>query len=87
MSTIIDAITPGSPLAGRTFVGIFVDTPIEVCEARDPKGLYARARAGEITGFTGVDDAYEAPETPDLVLRPDTGDPGVMASMIVDMLD
>ena len=73
--------------AGLTFVEIFVDTPIEVCEARDPKGLYARARAGEITGFTGVDDAYEAPETPDLVLRPDTGDPGVMASMIVDMLD
>ena len=40
---------------------MFVDTPIEVCEQRDPKGLYAKARAGEITGFTGIDDPYEAP--------------------------
>ncbi|MDI2027199.1 adenylyl-sulfate kinase [Saccharopolyspora sp. TS4A08] len=73
--------------AGLTFVEVFVDTPVEVCEARDPKGLYARARAGEITGFTGVDDAYERPEQPDLVLRPDSGDPAAMASAIVDLLD
>ena len=49
--------------AGLPFVEVFVDTPIEVCEARDPKGLYAKARAGEITGFTGIDDPYEAPES------------------------
>ncbi len=43
------------------FVEVFVDTPIEVCEQRDPKGLYKKARAGEIKGFTGIDDPYEAP--------------------------
>ena len=46
------------------FIEIFVDTPIEVCEQRDVKGLYARARRGQITGFTGVDDPYEAPVNP-----------------------
>ena len=46
---------------GLRFVEVFVDTPIELCEQRDPKGLYAKARAGEITGFTGIDDPYEAP--------------------------
>lgn len=48
--------------AGLAFVEVFVDTPLEVCEGRDPKGLYKKARAGEITGFTGIDDPYEAPE-------------------------
>ena len=47
---------------------MFVDTPIEVCESRDPKGLYKKARAGEIKGFTGIDDPYEAPKSPELVL-------------------
>jgi sulfate adenylyltransferase len=51
------------------FVEIFVDTPLEVCEARDVKGLYARARRGEIKGFTGIDDPYEAPENPEIVLH------------------
>ncbi len=50
--------------AGLPFVEVFVDTPLAVCEARDPKGMYAKARAGEITGFTGVDDPYEAPAAP-----------------------
>jgi sulfate adenylyltransferase len=50
------------------FVEIFVDTPIDVCEQRDVKGLYARARRGQITGFTGVDDPYEAPVNPELTL-------------------
>lgn len=50
------------------FIEIFVDAPIEVCEARDPKGLYKKARAGEIKGFTGIDDPYEAPQKPELVL-------------------
>ena len=54
--------------AGLVFVEVFVDTPIEVCEQRDPKGLYAKARAGELRGFTGVDDPYEPPLTPQLVL-------------------
>jgi adenylylsulfate kinase len=55
-------------LASGDFVEIFVDAPIEVCEARDPKGLYKKARAGELKGFTGIDDPYEAPLKPELVL-------------------
>ncbi|HEY3672871.1 MAG TPA: adenylyl-sulfate kinase [Acidimicrobiia bacterium] len=54
--------------AGLEFVEVFVDTPIEVCEQRDPKGLYKKARAGELKGFTGIDDPYEAPLTPELVI-------------------
>ncbi|MQA11182.1 MAG: adenylyl-sulfate kinase [Pseudonocardiaceae bacterium] len=73
--------------AGLPFVEVFVDTPVEVCEARDPKGMYARARAGEITGFTGIDDPYEAPDTPDLVLRPADGDPAAMAAKVLALLE
>ncbi|MFP3881773.1 MAG: adenylyl-sulfate kinase [Actinomycetota bacterium] len=51
---------------GITFIEVFVDTPLEVCEDRDPKGLYARARAGEITGMTGIDDPYEPPAAADV---------------------
>jgi adenylylsulfate kinase len=50
------------------FLEVFVDAPLEVCEARDPKGLYKKARAGELKGFTGIDDPYEAPVKPELVL-------------------
>jgi adenylylsulfate kinase len=52
------------------FIEVFVDTPLEICEARDPKGLYKKARAGEIQMFTGISDPYEAPVAPELVLRP-----------------
>lgn len=55
--------------SGTRFVEVFVDTPLEICEERDPKGLYARARAGEITDMTGVDAPYERPENPDLVVE------------------
>lgn len=51
------------------FIEVFVDTPLEICEQRDPKGLYKRARAGEITNFTGIDSEYQAPESPDLHIR------------------
>lgn len=51
-----------SKLADGEFIEVFIDTPIEVCEKRDPKGLYKLARAGEIKDFTGIDSAYEAPE-------------------------
>jgi adenylylsulfate kinase len=50
------------------FLEIFMNTPIEICETRDPKGLYKKARAGQIKGFTGIDDPYEAPERPELTL-------------------
>jgi len=55
--------------AGLPFVEAWVDTPVEDCERRDPHGLYARARAGTLTGFTGVDAPYEAPERPDVRLH------------------
>jgi bifunctional enzyme CysN/CysC len=71
---------------GLPFVEVFVDTPLAVCEARDPKGLYARARAGEITGFTGIDDPYEAPTDPDLRLTPGVGDPEAQAALVVRTL-
>lgn len=51
------------------FVEVFVDTPLEICEARDPKGLYKKARAGEIKNFTGLDAPYEAPENPEVHLE------------------
>ncbi len=53
------------------FIEVFVDTPLGVCEDRDPKGLYKKARAGEIKGFTGIDDPYEAPDSPEITLRTD----------------
>jgi sulfate adenylyltransferase len=52
----------------ENFIEVFVDTPLEVCEARDVKGLYAKARRGEIKGFTGIDDPYEAPNNPEVLL-------------------
>ena len=52
------------------FIEVYIDTPIETCEQRDPKGLYKKARAGELKGFTGIDDPYEPPSTPDLTLTP-----------------
>ncbi|AKE89526.1 sulfate adenylyltransferase subunit 1 [Rhodococcus aetherivorans] len=72
--------------AGLPFLEVFVDTPLADCEARDPKGMYARARAGEITGFTGIDDPYEAPTRPDLVLRPQDGDPVAQAGLVMELL-
>lgn len=56
------------------FVEVFVDTPLETCRQRDPKGLYAKAQAGEIRNFTGLDAPYEAPETPELHLKTDAVD-------------
>jgi len=53
------------------FVEVFVKCPLEVCEKRDPKGMYKKARAGEIKNFTGIDDPYEEPENPELVLNTD----------------
>ncbi len=68
------------------FIEVFVDCPIEVCEQRDPKGLYRKARAGEIGNFTGVDSPYEPPENPEIVLK--TAEQGVdeVADQVVDYL-
>lgn len=68
------------------FIEVFVDTPLEVCEARDPKGLYKMARAGEIKGFTGIDAPYEAPSSPELTLRGGDLSPEELAQQVVDYL-
>jgi len=68
------------------FVEILVDAPLEVCEARDPKGLYKKARAGELKGFTGIDDPYEAPLKPELVLDAGTKTPEQLAEEVIAYL-
>jgi len=69
-----------------TFLEVFVDSPIEVCEQRDPKGLYKKARAGELKGFTGIDDPYEAPLKPELVLKPETMSVEQSVQAVLDLL-
>ncbi len=69
------------------FIEVFVDTPIEVCEERDVKGLYARARRGQITGFTGVDDPYEVPVDPELTLKTVGVSPADNANEILRFLE
>lgn len=66
------------------FTEVYVDTPLEVCEARDPKGLYARARRGEIKNFTGIDSPFEAPEAPEIVLHGATEAPEAMAEELYE---
>lgn len=68
------------------FLEVFVDTPLDVCKARDPKGLYARALNGEIANFTGIDSPYEPPETPDIHLRTDDADPEALADTVIERL-
>lgn len=68
------------------FAEVFVDTPLSVCESRDPKGLYQKARAGEIKHFTGVSDPYEPPTTPELVLPGGESSADDLAERVVAML-
>ena len=68
------------------FIEVFVDTPLEVCEQRDHKGLYAKARRGEIKGFTGIDDPYEAPIHPEIRLDTVNHTPEENAKIILDYL-
>jgi len=74
-------------MVGENFIEVFVDTPIEVCEQRDVKGLYARARRGQITGFTGVDDPYEEPVNPEITLDTVSFDAANNARKIVSFLE
>ena len=76
-----------SMLAPGDFVEIFVNAPLEVCEGRDPKGLYKRARAGEIKGFTGIDDPYEPPESPELIVDSAVRSPYELAAEVVAWLE
>ena len=72
--------------AGLPFLEVFVDTPIEVCEQRDPKGLYKKARAGQIQNFTGVNAPYEAPEKPELEVHTDKQSAAECVAHIIDYL-
>jgi len=73
-------------LGDGEFIEIYVDTPLEVCEARDPKGLYSKARAGQIKHFTGIDSSYEEPESPDLDLNTIDLPPETLAERVLEEL-
>ena len=68
------------------FIEIFIDTPIEECEKRDPKGLYRKVRAGKLTNFTGIDSKYEKPHSPELVLKTISFTPENLANEIIKYL-
>jgi len=68
------------------FLEIFINTPVDICEQRDPKGLYKKARAGDIKGFTGVDDPYEAPTAAELEVDAANQDVSVNAERVVRLL-
>ncbi len=69
------------------FIEVFVDAPLEVCEKRDPKGLYKKARSGEIKEFTGIDSPYEKPENPEIHIKTDEMDIGESVEVIVNYLN
>jgi bifunctional enzyme CysN/CysC len=73
--------------AGLPFIEVFMDTPLDECERRDPKGLYVRARAGQLPGFTGIDGTYEVPTNAELVLRPSSGTVSEQAAMVLALID
>jgi sulfate adenylyltransferase len=73
--------------AGGTFIEVYINAPIEVCERRDRKGLYAKARAGLLKGFTGIDDPYEAPENAEIVIETDKLSVEEAATKILDYLE
>jgi adenylylsulfate kinase len=91
---LVSAITPyeqdrehaRARIGPERFVLVHVATPLEVCEARDAKGLYRRARAGELPDFTGVSAPYEEPRSAELTLRPEDGDPTEMGRRVVELL-
>lgn len=70
----------------ENFVEVYVKAPIQVCIKRDPKGLYKRALAGEILNFTGINDPYEEPETPDIIVDTNRAEPGDCAAQIIAKL-
>tara|TARA_B100000315_G_C14065772_1_gene358317 strand:- start:76 stop:531 length:456 start_codon:yes stop_codon:yes gene_type:complete len=73
-------------IGNENFIEVFVNTDLSVCERRDTKGLYKKARAGEIKGFTGIDDPYEKPSNPELVVETDKQDVQESAQTIIDYL-
>ena len=91
--TIVSFIAPfiaerrlARDLMGQDFLEVFIDVPIEVAEARDPKGLYEKARSGSLKNFTGIDSPYEIPENPDVHIKSDKTSPDAAADLIIDKL-
>jgi len=82
-----DRDTARKTVGAGDFFEVFCDTPIEVCEQRDPKGLYKKARAGEIKGFTGIDDPYEAPDKPEMVIDASKMTPEAATVVLIEMLE
>ena len=80
-----DAVRAGSKPG--EFVEVYVNASLATAEQRDPKGLYKKARAGQITGFTGIDDPYEAPEKPEIVIETETTSPAEAAQQVVSYLE
>jgi bifunctional enzyme CysN/CysC len=74
-------------LAAGEFIEVFVDTPLEVCMQRDPKGLYQKAVQGQIKNFTGIDSPYEAPERAEITLKTETAEPAKLAEQLVHYLE
>jgi adenylylsulfate kinase-like enzyme len=72
--------------APQEFIEIYVDTPLEICEARDPKGLYKLARAGKLPNLTGIGSAYEPPENAELILAAGAKSPEVLAQAVLASL-
>lgn len=75
-----------SLIGSDRFIEVYVNTPLEVCESRDRKGMYARARAGQITNFTGIDDPYEVPTNPEIILDTIDSSPETNADRILSDL-
>ena len=73
-------------ISNEDFIEVFVSADLSVCESRDPKGLYKKARAGEIKGFTGIDAPYEVPLNPELIVETDKNDIEACAQIVVDYL-
>jgi adenylylsulfate kinase len=95
-AVIVSAISPYAETRGRAramveehgaFVEVFVEASVEACAARDVKGLYAKALAGEITGFTGVSDPYEAPDAPEVLVRTERETPEGSAEGVLAVLE
>jgi adenylylsulfate kinase len=74
-------------IIGENFIEVFMKCPLEICEKRDPKGLYKKARNGEIRDFTGVDSEYEEPDNPDIVINTDKDSIMKSLSEIIDILE
>ncbi len=74
-------------LSNKDFIEVYVKAPLAVCESRDPKGLYKKARAGEIKGFTGIDDPYEEPEQAEIIIDSEKNTPPLLAAQVLVWLE